>query len=473
MEDAQHEFPPEENAADCAMTQPDTDSGYGGSSSASLELHDGHLDPEASSTISSDCSPPQPSSDTGTIRPQPQTIRIRPISKPIERETAMRASDVIEQMSLLLREHMLKSKRSRYLSRPKRNLPSMSIRLIMLGTTEEDAKPCLVIFCTDSHGSHDKIRDFLRKSFVKELYQPQEGTKPSFDVHIIGASPSTQSGAVVGIPFDEGRSEPSPCTFCGTPIYFIPENGEQRRFATMGGILQLKFPGGTEKLYGLTAEHGGIYPEDSDDSEISMSDGGSDCDDSSSRPGSCGDYPPTTVVQIDLDTGSCLDIPTRDDQPTRPDVHNIEPVMTQVEISASGNTHNGAYRDWALFPFPINNLKPKPNMLQAQGQQPKPLEIPTALTDISESRSVLIITGSSGLKNATLAPCLSRVLLKPGTAFVKAFTVELSTTSGIDIIRIEPCSTIANRYYRHSSWRFRVLGRRSADPWSIRPPCGY
>ncbi|KAH7258668.1 hypothetical protein B0J15DRAFT_423445 [Fusarium solani] len=188
MQDAQQEFPPEESTADCAMTQPDTDSGYGGSSNAGLQTHDDHLDPEASSTASSSFSRPQPPSDTGTIQPQPQPIRIRPIKKQIDIATARRANDVIEQMSLLLQEHMVKSKRYKYLSRPKRNPPSMSIRPIVLGTTEEDAKTCLVIFCTDSHGAHDQIRDFLRKSFVKELYQPRDSTEPAFDVHVFGAS---------------------------------------------------------------------------------------------------------------------------------------------------------------------------------------------------------------------------------------------------------------------------------------------
>ncbi|RSM19916.1 hypothetical protein CDV31_001276 [Fusarium ambrosium] len=173
------------------MTQPDTDPSYGGSSNASPEIYDEHLNPEATSTPSSSCSrPPQPPSDTETFQPQPHPIRLRPISKPIDRETARRANDVIEQMSLLLREHMVKSRRHKYLSRPKRNPPSISIRPIMLGTTEEDAKTCLVIFCADSDGAHDKIRDFLRKSFVKELYQPRDSSELSFDVHVVGASPS-------------------------------------------------------------------------------------------------------------------------------------------------------------------------------------------------------------------------------------------------------------------------------------------
>ncbi|UPK94637.1 hypothetical protein LCI18_005572 [Fusarium solani-melongenae] len=188
MQDAQQEFPPEQSTAGCAMTQPNTDSGYGGSSDASLQTHDNHIDPEASSTASSSCSRPQPPPDTGTIQAQPQPTRIRPIKKQIDIATARRANDVIDQMSPLLQEHMMKSKRHRYLSSSKRNPPSMSIRPIVLGTTEEDAKTCLVIFCTDSHGAHDKIRDFLSKSFVKELYQSRDSTEPSFDVHIFGAS---------------------------------------------------------------------------------------------------------------------------------------------------------------------------------------------------------------------------------------------------------------------------------------------
>ncbi|RSM05634.1 hypothetical protein CEP52_006175 [Fusarium oligoseptatum] len=425
MEDARQEFPPEESTADCAMTQPDTDSGYGGSSNASLETNDDHLDPEVGSAVSSSRSDPQPPSDTGTIQPQPQPIRIRPISKPIDRETARQANDVIEQMSLLLREHMVKSRRYKYLSRPKRNPPSMSIRPIMLGTTEEDAKTCLVIFCTDSHGAHDRIRDFLRKSFVKELYQPQDSSEPSFDVHVVGASPRTQAGVAVGIPIDNSRPDTSTCTLCGTSIYFVQEKSQQKQFATMGGILRLEFPDGTNDLYGLTAEHGAIDPGDPDDSDASVSDGGSGYDDSSSGPAS-----PTAMVQIDFDLEPCLDVPTRDDQEMQSEFDDLGPVMARVEISALENIQNGAFRDWALFPLPTKDLEPKPNMLQLQGQQPKALKMPEGVTDMSESRTVQIITGS-GLKRATLAPCLSRVLLKPGTSFVWAFTVELQANSDI------------------------------------------
>ncbi|KAL6362434.1 hypothetical protein LRP88_03716 [Fusarium phalaenopsidis] len=425
MQDAQQEFPLEESTADCAMAQPDTDSGYGGSSNASNQTHDDHLDPEASSTASSSCSRPQPPSDTGTIQAQPQPIRIRPIKKKIDIATARRANDVIEQMSLLLQEHMVKSKRYKYLSRPKRNPPPMSIRPIVLGTTEEDAKTCLVIFCTDSHGVHEKIKDFLRKSFVKELYQPRDSTEHSFDVHVVGAPPSEQAGVAVGIPINNPRPETSTCTLCGTSIYFVQEKSEQKQFATMGGILRLEFPDGTNDLYGLTAEHGAIDPRDPNDSDTSMSDGGSDYGDSSSRPAS-----PTIMVQIDFDLGPCLDVPTRDDQEMHSEVDDLEPVMARVELSALENTQNGAFRDWALFPLPTRDLKPKPNMLQLQGQPPKALKMPDGLTEISESRTVQIITGS-GLKRATLAPCLSRVLLKPGTAFVWALTVELQTNSDI------------------------------------------
>lgn len=188
MQDAQQRFPPEESTADCTMTQPDTNSGYGGSSNAGFQADDDHLDPEANSTASSSCSRPQPLSDTGTVQSQPRPTRIRPIKRPIDISTTRRANDVIEQMSLLLQEHMAKSKRYKYLSRPKHNPPSISIRPVVLGATEEDAKTCLVIFCADSHGAHDQIRDFLRKSFVKELYQPQDSTLPSFDVHVFGES---------------------------------------------------------------------------------------------------------------------------------------------------------------------------------------------------------------------------------------------------------------------------------------------
>jgi hypothetical protein len=69
-------------------------------------------------------------------------------------------------------------------------------------------------------------------------------------------------------------------------------------------------------------------------------------------------------------------------------------------------------------------------MLVTEGKPPALLKIPSSLLDIPISRSVYIKTGFSGMKEATISAGLSQILLQPGTEFVRAYTVELSKSTG-------------------------------------------
>ncbi|KAF5009708.1 hypothetical protein FDECE_4054 [Fusarium decemcellulare] len=425
MQDAQHEVSSEEMAPDCPMTQPDADSGYGGSSNVSFQTRDGDLDASADPATSAGSSRPQPSSGVETDQPRP--IRVRPIAKPIGKETARRANDVIEQMSQLLQEHMVKPRRRKLLP-SKRNPPSMSIRSIMLGTTEQDAKTCLVIFCNDSHGSHDKIRDFLRKSFVKDLYQPNDITVPSFDVHIVGASPSTRAGAEIGIPLHPQLSDPTIETLCGMPVYFPQQNGDQKRLATMGGLLSIESSGGEGGLFGLTVAHGAVDLTNLDDSDTSMSDEDDDYDDSSSEPTTIEDYPPAALTQIDWQL--CLHPTAQENPAEHAELHDTKSAIEHIAFSALDDFQGGAFRDWALFPFPSSSITPKRNTFDTTS-----LKIPAALENPDEQQLAVVLTGAYERKWewAKLAPGLSRILLEPGTEFVRAYAVELFRSSDIRI----------------------------------------
>ncbi|KAL3608797.1 hypothetical protein FPOAC2_03807 [Fusarium poae] len=412
----------------------DHDSGYGGSrnpSHVSNSESQSGLDDQLTTSRSSSRARAQP-------RPQPtppsdsvtQQATIRPIAKSIDEQTAKRASDVIEQLSGLLAECMLKSRKRKYLSRSKRQLPAMSIRPVMLGTSIEDAKVCLVIFCSDEDGAHDTIRKFLRKSYVKDLYQPNDSSMCSFDVHIFGSSPTTKSGPEVGIP----RSEDMTFTHCGMPIRIATEGFDKDTIvATMGGLLQFDAPRWVDssyRVYGLTVAHA-IYPEincdvSDDDNDFSMSDDDSDEDNedsSNSSDTSC----PTSLPQVDW--GVSIEA----EQTTRPGIPHpsLSRSVIAQPIAYSSLSDTAAYRDWALFKFPTWEIPLEPNMLVVEGKPPALLKMPSSLLDVSSSRSVYIITGFSGVMDATISCGLSQILLQPGTQFVRAYIVELSNSTDI------------------------------------------
>ncbi|KAF9772844.1 hypothetical protein IL306_009416 [Fusarium sp. DS 682] len=265
----QPESPMNEDMPDSTPAQLDVDSGYGESSKQSMETNDGLDDASAMS-----CSQPQSPNVV-----EQQRVPIRPIAKAIDEQTARRANDVMEQMSGLLQEHMAKSRRRRYLSKSKRQLPGMSIRAIMLGTTIEDAKTCLVISCTDEDGAHGIIPKFLRKSLVKDLYQPSDNSLPSFDVHIFGASPRTRCGVEIGIPPGTLLGSPHYSTLCGIRIFMVKGDAHTTYEveATLGGILQitsLTDNSVSNRFYGLTAAHeiNALLNDDDPCDDVSMSD---------------------------------------------------------------------------------------------------------------------------------------------------------------------------------------------------------
>ncbi|EXK78340.1 hypothetical protein FOQG_16973 [Fusarium oxysporum f. sp. raphani 54005] len=406
------------------------DSGYGGSRNPSHGSNSEGQSGRGDGLVMS-CSRPRPQPTTPNDA-EMQRAPIRPIAKPIDEQTARRASDVIEQISGLLAECMLKSKKRKYLSRSKRQLPAISIRAIMLGTTIEDAKASLVIFCSDEDGAHDTIRKFLRKSFVKDLYQPNDSAMSSFDVHIFGASPSTRSSVEVGIPSSENLTY----THCGMPISITTQGfRKESAMATMGGVLQFDAPRwihSSYRVYGLTVAHA-IYPQTNsdgdDDDHFSMSDNDSDDSDDSSLNSSSESDASYPASPLQVDWGVSIEA-NQKARPAFPHPSLSGSVFAQP-IAYSSLSNTGSFRDWALFKFPTWEVPLKPNMLVTEGKPPALLKIPSSLLDIPISRSVYIKTGFSGMKEATISAGLSQILLQPGTEFVRAYTVELSKSTDI------------------------------------------
>ncbi|QPC77962.1 hypothetical protein HYE68_008714 [Fusarium pseudograminearum] len=417
--------------------------GYGGSRNPSHGSNSDRqygLDDQSTIPGSNPRLPPTPQLATSND-PVTQQAPIRPIAKSIDEQTARRASDVIEQLSSLLAECMLKSKKRKYLSRSKRQLPAMSIRPVMLGTSIDDAKVALVIFCSDEDGAHDTIRKFLRKSHVKDLYQPSDSGMCSFDVHIFGASPSTRGDVEPGIQNTEGvvefgipNTETLTYTHCGMSIHITTHGFSQEiAVATMGGLLQFDAPrwiDSSYRVYGLTVAHA-IYPEtnsdtndDDDDDEFSMFDNGSDDSSFDGSSESHSSYP-TSPVQVDWGVSFETDEKARPVSPL-----TIGSVFAQP-IAYSSLSNNGAFRDWALFKFPTWEIPLKPNMLVTEGKPQALLKMSYSLLDYSAYRPVYIITGVSGVKEATISIGFSQILLQPGTQFVRAYTVEHSQNGDI------------------------------------------
>lgn len=171
----------------------------------------------------------------------------------------------------------------------------MSIRYLVLGQPEADAKDCLVIFYPPSQCKRVK-RFFDRHRAVKSLCEPPDLSAPSFRPIVKDLAPqlttlqngeeaqesmnpefSRETPGPTSIEVHCSSTPPSDKTLCGTPIRFINHAGEAR-YGTFGGIIKLVQSDGF-KLLGLTAGHGLL---DWQDSPLIASDSNSTNDDDSS-----------------------------------------------------------------------------------------------------------------------------------------------------------------------------------------------
>ncbi|PNP55511.1 hypothetical protein THARTR1_04341 [Trichoderma harzianum] len=135
----------------------------------------------------------------------------------------------------------------------KKNCP-ISIRLMVLGRSEDDAKPCIVVLCPEQQSK--KVRKFFDKKSVRALRLPEDG-QPSFEVFVVGREPETKQaeGDIdVLIPIVDESDGYTNETYCGAPIVIRQTSGVDKR-CTFGGVIKASWSNGEIKLYGLTVGH--------------------------------------------------------------------------------------------------------------------------------------------------------------------------------------------------------------------------
>ncbi|PFH57467.1 hypothetical protein XA68_15030 [Ophiocordyceps unilateralis] len=71
--------------------------------------------------------------------------------------------------------------------RPGKQYRPIAVRLMVLGRSEEVAKPCIVILCPDKQAK--VVRKFFKKEIVMDLCRPQDHSLPSFDVYVVVRPP--------------------------------------------------------------------------------------------------------------------------------------------------------------------------------------------------------------------------------------------------------------------------------------------
>ncbi|RYP82364.1 hypothetical protein DL769_001689 [Monosporascus sp. CRB-8-3] len=330
---------------------------------------------------------------------------------------------------------------------------SMAIRLMVLGTSESEAKPYIVVLAPEDQCK--RVRKFFDKTSVRALCQPEDDTMPSFEVLVYGRPPEPKEGdddIDVLVPLINGNLGFTSDTYCGAPIIVRQPSGVEKR-ATFGGIVKAVSKNGDFKLYGLTAGH--VVGDTDDDlsvqsitdtvaysDELSISDSDSDSDadgfveeiQEAVVDAEFFDEPEKALALQDDGSASWSSLELGN-------LGNISKEGLQVSPGdGKGRTWiSGENFDWALIEmtdYKPNRLRPRSRTedegSHAVASTTGDLVMPPPLSDyIGMKKSVVVISGSEGPKRGHISALPSRLLLHPGRKFVNSLVVHLEDNKRI------------------------------------------
>ncbi|KAJ4854854.1 uncharacterized protein T069G_10412 [Trichoderma breve] len=325
----------------------------------------------------------------------------------------------------------------------------ISIRLMVLGRSEDDAKPCIVVLCPEQQSK--KVRKFFDKKSVRALRLPEDG-QPSFEVFVVGREPETKQaeGDIdVLIPIvDESEGYTSE-TYCGAPIVIRQASGVDKR-CTFGGVIKVSWSNGEIKLYGLTVGH--ILLDDLEDElttgtesdqsrcsddwvfELSDSDSEDESYDSAEEELDDEAEPLCTMDELPL---ALPDVSSSWAADELSKIGSISKDSPRYRSAATDTKYDEpeAYYDWAL----IDMISYKPNLIRPRKMshdetqeggvfnfQDHELVMPVLPSSgYGKRQPVVLVSGSEGLKWGSLSALPSRLLLGPGRGFVDTLILNL------------------------------------------------
>ncbi len=131
-----------------------------------------------------------------------------------------------------------------------------SMPLLPVGKTLQDAKPTIVVFISGEMAQTTDLEEMLAQPLVREIYQPDDGVTPCFDVAIVAQAPRKRMAANnVNVFWDTSLSgERELQTYCGVQIMLDAGYGRMA-MATLGGLVKLTYGPGEFEIVGMTAGH--------------------------------------------------------------------------------------------------------------------------------------------------------------------------------------------------------------------------
>lgn len=320
-----------------------------------------------------------------------------------------------------IQPHFEKQLRDYIIAHPKRGETCypLWIRLMMVGASQNDARPHIVVFCKSKYKS--VVRRFFDQDHVAELCNTSGTEGRRFKLHVEGSAPQLRQ-AVVQVVTDSSPQWPK--TLCGTPISLEHPSGRARN-ATLGGVIKLVDSLGEFRLYGISAGHTLEALEDDESAEDIFDDVEDDTDDEIEE----------AVNGAAKDHGRCSGTlsEARDTSSdswvfTKSEVSGVS--VQEPSVSGSGPAKR---HDWALFDMSSY----RPNVVR--GEHGRNIHLSTKTPGQTGPRYVYLLSGSGPhgphdvCKKGVLSPASGRIALGPTLDLVDAYMLTLSDTSGKSI----------------------------------------
>jgi hypothetical protein len=299
----------------------------------------------------------------------------------------------------------------------------MTTRIRVLGETESETAPYLIVFC--SRKLYRRVRSFMVSKQVKELYDPV-GLKVEVIKH-----PPRRTSAVLDIEVcrPNNPSMVDQITFCGSPILLVdnsdPPSCSRTRKATFGGVIEVKFDDGRLIQYGMTAGHAveKLLNGDAETHDVDCSDDSSD-EEAQTQNSVAAEQNFTQKLPDDWDWDASFDVwGSSDHAPFARIIDN-----DRLPGVSAGTAH--LLHDWALFEIESRNPKALYNVVSSNREEKRSLMIASKPAFFDGLCDPVIMMGSHGLKRGRLSSLPGAILKGRTMTFVDTYMLELDEGYG-------------------------------------------
>ena len=351
------------------------------------------------------------------LRLAPKYGNLLEYDQAVSKETVDHFKRIVGRLEVALVDYMRKHFNTHY---------PMSIRLMILGNSSEEAKPWIVVFC------HEKRERRTRRFFKKRFAQDQ--CQQSFEVLVVGHALQTTGGSAVDVMTDCNFATE---TLSGAPIRLLGQDQAQR--GTLGGLIKIIDAEGGYEVCGLTAGHLVVPASKTPIESFSNSEESGEID-SDLCPSEDEDEDEESHDQTRsnngvLVRGAASHVPSIQD--TKPPAMAYWTPFGHVDKgsapSSDGDGSDPSARDWALITI-HRQADLKPNLLRARSamkDRAADLAMPTKeKMDITTTRHVLLNSSGKECQLGSLSPLPCSVWLGHHQGFVNAFPLKMGEDSG-------------------------------------------